>query len=488
MNDTGSDATGTFHEINTTTELNTRYTVADRAEQTTYYFKIKAFDEVPNQSPFSNVTYATTLDHTPPSAPTGLRVINNTDHSLTVIWNTSSDEDVIGYYVYRGESLSDLFVELNSEPMELTQYIDTGLEEATTYYYKVIAIDEVPHESEPSEIVSGRTLYAKHKPEINVSMRNFKIHEDSVDMSINLYVWFSDVNNDPLEFRVDGDDYIIVTIHQENGTVVLEPEPDWNGKETLTFYAKDDVGEVFDSVIVTVTAVNDPPDPAKIISVDDNLVIKDGESIDLEAVCDDRDLIYGDKLTYTWSSDLTGLIGKGKVREGVVLSAGHHLITLNVTDTGGASSIATLNITVQKKTTADSDLNYGLIGGLIIIVIVIIILILMLFIRKRKRSAEAEVDAQDLSLEEAQAPQPQPTPMQISPPVPGTQQPTAPTMPYLYPPFGTQPQMQYPPPQPMVAPPEPPAQAPKTLEEEPGVTTTTEQESSSNEPPESLEE
>jgi hypothetical protein len=176
------------------------------------------------------------------------------------------------------------------------------------------------------------------------------------------------------------------------------------------------------------------------------------------------------------------------VREGVVLSAGHHLITLNVTDTGGASSIATLNITVQKKTTADSDLNYGLIGGLIIIVIVIIILILMLFMRKRKWSVEAEVDAQDLSLEEAQAPQPQPIPMQISPPVPGTQQPIAPTMPYLYPPFGTQPQMQYPPPQPMVAPPEQPAQAPKTLQEEPGVTTTTEQESSDNEPPESLEE
>ncbi|MCK5559552.1 MAG: fibronectin type III domain-containing protein, partial [Thermoplasmata archaeon] len=327
INDTGSVAAGTFHEINATTGLETRYTVTGRAEQTTYYFKIKAFDEVPNQSPFSNVTYATTLDHTPPSAPTGLQIINHTEDSLTIVWNASPDSDVIGYYIYRGESLSELFVELNSEPTEMTQYIDTGLEEATTYYYRVIAIDEVPHESEPSEIVSGRTLYAQHKPEINVSMRNFKIPEDSVDMSINLYVWFSDVNNDPLEFRVDGDDYIIVTIHQENGTVILEPEHDWNGKETLTFYAKDDVGEVSDSVIVTVTGVNDPPSPAKIISVDDNLVINDGESIDLEAVCDDPDLIYGDKLTYTWSSDLTGLIGKGKVREGVVLSAGHHLIT-----------------------------------------------------------------------------------------------------------------------------------------------------------------
>ena len=82
----------------------TTYTVTGLAQETTYHFKLMAFDQVPNDSVFSASASVTTLDETPPAPPTSVTVLLPEHDSLTVSWMPNTESDVVGYYVYRSKS------------------------------------------------------------------------------------------------------------------------------------------------------------------------------------------------------------------------------------------------------------------------------------------------------------------------------------------------------------------------------------------------
>jgi hypothetical protein len=460
MNDTGDDPTENFNVIHTIRGTDTSYSVSGLTEQTTYYFKIKAFDEVPNNSSFSNMTSATTPDVTPPAVPTGLNVTNATVHSLTLSWEANPEDDVEGYILFRSTALDETFINISIELINDTQYIDTGLEEASIYYYKLKAVDDVGLKSDFTEAVLGKTILDQHPPEINRSIKDFNMKEDTIDdQSINLYYWFKDINNDPLNFRCDGEMEIEVIIYQENGTVVLIPREDWSGEETIIFYASDAANEIFDEVTITVIPVNDPPGQPKITSVDDGIKIKEGEALDLEGECSDPDLPYGDELTFAWSSNIAGKLGTGKLQKDVILPVGKHLITLAVTDKKGESSLATVNVTVlEKSTDQKSDINVSIIAGVIIVIIVIMVS-LFLLLRKRRKQKEAAEEHEVLAVQPTQV---FPPPVGAGPFVqPFPQQPFGPYQP------GAQPPMTYPSQQPTMVQPSPvepqgPTQMPTT--------------------------
>lgn len=357
MNDTDEGQSGPYHIIHTIIGLDTSYNVIDLYEEMTYYFRIRAYDEVPNNSLFSPVASATTPDETPPLAPTGLAVSNPTKSSLRITWAENPEDDVVGYNLSRSLTDTGPFVIINADRIMGTQYSDSGLDELTTYYYKLKATDDVDLESAFSAVAFGTTLLGKHGPEINNSLDNFNLVEDTYDdTSINLYHWFKDINNDVLVFDYDGDKYLTVKIYQANGTVTLLPDENWNGQETLTFYASDDVSEVSDDVIVTVTAVNDPPGTPDIRKPKlENRIIDDGDTLDFEVKCIDPDVTYGDELSYLWTSDLDGDIGTDDTLTGIVLTIGEHIISVEVTDKDGKSSTASITVTVEETASSDTD-------------------------------------------------------------------------------------------------------------------------------------
>ena len=158
-----------------------------------------------------------------------------------------------------------------------------------------------------------------------------------------------------MEFKCDGSEHIDVIIHQENGTVILIPEKDWNGRETLTFYADDGLYKVSDQVKITVTPVNDPPDCAKIISPKNNSKINEGHTLDFKGTCNDPDLPYNDKLIFGWKSNISGELGKGQSLDDITLPIGEHLITFIVTDLEGEISEDFVNIIVRETLKSDSD-------------------------------------------------------------------------------------------------------------------------------------
>jgi parallel beta-helix repeat protein len=397
MNNTNSGPTDKFHIIDTLSDQKTSYTVSGLMEQVTYHFKLKAFDEVPNNSSFSAVASATPPDETHPRPPTGLVISNATNNSLTISWTANTESDVVGYIIFSSKSLSGSYENITQDLIKETQYIDTGLEEATIYYYKVSAVDDVGQESLISDAAFGITLIGPKPPVINNTIENVELREDkSDDLAINLYYLFKDPNDDLMTFRCEGEKQIQVTIFQENGRVVLVPVKDWNGKEILTFYANDGVFEVSTQISITVivTPVNDPPRWAKIITPEDNLAITGGTTLDFNGESYDPDLLYGEKLSFKWTSSIDKVLGTGQNLTVASLSTGEHVITFEVTDNTGKKASATINVTViEKAGTAKTDAgdNIGVVLGVVgIIIIIICVLLILLFMGKKKLTPETK--------------------------------------------------------------------------------------------------
>ncbi len=313
-----------------------------------YDYHIRARDHRGQFSNYSAIISGIPWDSVPPKPPTGLQVVSTTYNSTTLTWDSNAENDLEGYNIFRSEKSnpSEWGEPIYTIEKGIEENIDTGLDEETTYYYVITAFDEVPNESGFSNLAQGITTLGPQWPMINNSIEDFEIPEDTIDNSINLYYWFKDVNNDLLEFRYKGQQHINVTIHQNNGTVTLKPEKNWNGKETLIFYANDSVYNIFDNVTITVMPVNDAPGPAVIVEPEEGLKTENGTGINFSGICDDVDLIYGDKLTFKWYSNISGGFGEGKNLTNVLLPQGAHQIRLEVSDIAGEKSTTNVKITI----------------------------------------------------------------------------------------------------------------------------------------------
>ena len=376
-----------------------------------YVYKLRAIDSRKQFSGYSMIVSAIPRDTQAPNPPNDLNVKLKTVSSVTLIWSKSTESDVVGYNIYRS-TIPDPMKwgrQVGNTTIGNEQFTNFELDEYTTYYYAITAFDEVPNESNSSIIIDVTTLPKQRPPEINHSIPDFEIPEDSYDNStIDLFQWFSDVNNDTLNFSCLGQYHINVTIFPENGSVLLVPEHNWNGNEFLVFTASDGFATVSDEVMITVTPVNDPPENLMIVAPRENDKFEFNRSIILQADCSDVDLVYGDNLTFIWSSNISGELGMGIKLEDVVLPLGNHTITVEVWDSGDEYLVATVNISIfelekpptndtnlplDNNTKDDDDLVTQIIiaSGVIVIIVVIIIISFLLLQRKKKKKLQEEL-------------------------------------------------------------------------------------------------
>ena len=89
-----------------------------------------------------------------PAAPAGLTATAAGIGAINLAW--SAVPEVSGYNVYRSVTQNGSFTKLTISPVTDTTYNDTGLSAATTYYYKVTALN-MAGESAESAIASART-------------------------------------------------------------------------------------------------------------------------------------------------------------------------------------------------------------------------------------------------------------------------------------------------------------------------------------------
>jgi hypothetical protein len=246
-------------------------------------------------------------------------------------------------------------------------------------------------------------------------------------------ITFNDINGDSMFFSCTGQKNIKVTIHQDDGSVVIEPAENWCGTETITFFAKDASGEDSESVTITVLPVNDAPTSASIIEPRDRIKVREDEAIDFSGTFTDVDIPFGDEHNITWTSNITGKFAWGLSLENVKLPVGTHLITFEVTDQAQMSVSDTIELTVVKLTIPldptgtdteseekdDSGLGSIFIDLVLVVAVLLIAFVAMIIIRRRRESDDEIEDMPEEELEDqGEDLEAEPQSQQLAPPLP----------------------------------------------------------------------
>lgn len=146
-----------FAQIATPTA--TTFNDTGRAPNTTYRYRVRARDAVPNYSEYSSVVSpATPPDTQAPSVPANLAGTPVSGAQINLSWTASTDDvAVTGYRVERCQgSGCATFAEIGAPATN--SYGSTGLTTVTTYRYRVRAHDAVGNNSAYSSIVTVTTL------------------------------------------------------------------------------------------------------------------------------------------------------------------------------------------------------------------------------------------------------------------------------------------------------------------------------------------
>jgi hypothetical protein len=127
----------TFSVLDTVGANVTNYSDTSVAENTTYWYRVKAYNGA-GDSAYSNVASDTTpsCPVVPPAAPSNLSG-KGLPGRVQLSWNDNSNNED-GFRIYRGTTSSNLVL-IATVGANVTSYEDTGVARKTTYYYKVCA-------------------------------------------------------------------------------------------------------------------------------------------------------------------------------------------------------------------------------------------------------------------------------------------------------------------------------------------------------------
>jgi len=322
------------------------YRLHGLTDGTVYRFRLQAVDARGQVSAMTDAISATPGDTLPPPAPGPVTAMAINDTAASLQWVEAGGDDTAGYNVHRAAWPDGNFTVVNSAPVPAPSFTDTGLEPGSSYRYRVTTVDEVPNESAPSAQVNVTTGMDPRPPVVATDIDALDIEEDQRGtVTLDLAAMFADPNGDPLSYWCEGQSSIGVLIHEGEGESRLTPESNWSGVEVLTFFASDGTHRVSHDVTVTVTPVNDPPVAVRILKPSDGTATFRELGAELLGTAGDPDLPYGDELSFTWYSNISGRLGAGPALN-ISLPAGPHRIRLEVSDLEGANSSAAVNLNV----------------------------------------------------------------------------------------------------------------------------------------------
>jgi fibronectin type 3 domain-containing protein len=103
-----------------------------------------------------------------PGSPLLISQISRTSarrqHRVTLSWNPSvptmaTEDDVVGYNVYRRTGRGNMYIKINSVPVPDTNYVDVSVHGGETYYYQTTAVSSNGIESAPSNRITVTVPY-----------------------------------------------------------------------------------------------------------------------------------------------------------------------------------------------------------------------------------------------------------------------------------------------------------------------------------------
>ena len=134
--------TGSLSTIEEDTgSIDVEYTDSTVAAATTYYYAVLALSADGDGAQSTTVSATTPAEAQPvPSAPTGLTTSGVAHDSVTISWTTPSQGSVTGYRILRGTDSDSLSAIVQNTDSTATEYTDSTVTAATTYYYAVLAL------------------------------------------------------------------------------------------------------------------------------------------------------------------------------------------------------------------------------------------------------------------------------------------------------------------------------------------------------------
>jgi len=167
--------TGPFKEIETIEDKNTiKYTDSGESggwgnnddnlkDYTRYYYKIHSVNVVDVHSLDSPVISAITKPVPVPVA--GLQAGQLEPRKVTLEWQLNPEPDIKTYEIFRSEKSPSDFNKIEEISGAKPQYVDKELDDGSTYFYKIRAVDKDGLIGKFSRVVSSKTKPVPRKPE-----------------------------------------------------------------------------------------------------------------------------------------------------------------------------------------------------------------------------------------------------------------------------------------------------------------------------------
>ncbi len=90
--------------------------------------------------------------------------------SITLFWTVY--DNILGYNIYRSNTIDGVYEKLNTQILPIAYFEDNGLEQLTTYYYKVSAVSLTGNESNLSQPKKAWTSLAYHPDWLPITVSN----------------------------------------------------------------------------------------------------------------------------------------------------------------------------------------------------------------------------------------------------------------------------------------------------------------------------
>lgn len=229
-----------------------------------YTFYVQAVDSNGNVSLNGPTVTTFPIDKTPPDTIRDVTVTDFGNHFVSLSWTANADVDFAKYRIWMATA-GDTTVVDSITNINTTTYTVTGLVNDQFHEFAISAVDTAGNESDPGTRVVSATP-TNFAPIVANAVNDTTVNEDFSTYLVDLSTVFTDEETptDSLVYAVSTSSNIAAVAF--GSLVTIDAQPDSNGVAEIIFSATDKVGKVArDTVMVTITPVNDAPTVATLI-------------------------------------------------------------------------------------------------------------------------------------------------------------------------------------------------------------------------------